>query len=197
MTALAEEPWSQTASGSAFPLLAPTPERVYWPDIIFSLAHVNRFNGHVGQYSVAQHSVLVADQLLPQWRLYGLLHDAHEAFVGDVPTPIKEALKEYQSLWALESIVHDIDQAIYAAAGLLFPVPMEIAEAVKVADMRVCMTERRDLMAPPPQPWGEEYERLAPLPETITKWSPQQAIARFSAALAGCGLNVPPMSFVA
>lgn len=62
------------------------------------LAHINRFNGDVGQYSVAQHSVLVSLMLPPDLQLSGLLHDATEAYIGDVTKPLKAHLPEYAKL---------------------------------------------------------------------------------------------------
>jgi hypothetical protein len=193
-TPAAEAPWMQTRSGRKFPLIDPRPEHVYWPDIIYALSHINRFGGHVGHYSVAQHSMLVASALLPEWRPYGLLHDAHEAFVGDVPTPLKVALGNNQRT-GLGGIARAIDRAVFEAAGLCWPMPTEIKEAVHYADMRALMTERRDLMVVPPDTWGGNYEEVRPLPEPIVRWTTQQTIARFAGALAGCGLTVAPISF--
>lgn len=198
----AHTPWLQTRSGRKFPLIDPCVEHVYWPDVIYALAHTNRFGGHVGHYSVAQHSCLVADQLRPEWRLYGLLHDAHEAYVGDIATPLKRALGANRpyvtapAMHQLDHIVRGIDFAIYSAADLCYPVPQEIDEAVHIADRRAIVTERRDLHLPPPESWGEEYEKTVPLPEPIVRWNTQQTIARFAGALMDAGLAVPLISFV-
>lgn len=188
-------PWLQTRSGRAFPLLDPQPSDVHWPDIVYALAHTNRFGGHVGPYSVAQHSVLVAKQLRPEWRAYGLLHDAHEAFIGDIPTPLKRLVDRYTSaLWCMSE---DIDAAIFRAAGLLFPWPEEIAEAVKIADIRVLVTERRDLMREPPHSWGTEYDNVEPLPERIEIWPAEKAIARFALMLSTeINLTLSPASSI-
>lgn len=180
---LDDRPWLQTRSGRAFPLVDPEPSDVHWPDVVYALAHINRFGGHVGPYSVAQHSVLVAEQLRPEWRAYGLLHDAHEAFIGDIPTPLKKLLSWRSGDPGLWGLADGIDRAILLAAGLTYPVPQEIAEAVKIADVRVMMTERRDLMSKPPHSWGAEYENVEPLPEYIETWHAQKAIARFALML--------------
>jgi hypothetical protein len=190
-------PWLQTRSGRAFPLINPEPSEVHWPDIVFALSHINRFGGHVGTYSVAQHSILVADQLRPEWRIYGLLHDAHEAFVGDFPTPLKCALDDRDSYTALRYIAEDIDRAILLAADCCYPVPEEIADAVHIADRRALLTERRDLMANPPHSWGPEYDNVIPLPERIVRCSPEWAMRRFGSALAGSGLTIPSLSSIA
>ncbi len=62
-------------------------------DIAHNLANICRFNGACPQhYSVAEHSVIVSKLLSDEFKLWGLLHDAHEAYIGDVITPIKEYL---------------------------------------------------------------------------------------------------------
>lgn len=190
-------PWLQTHSGRRFPLVDPRPSDIYWPDVVYALAHVYRFGGHAGAYSVAQHSIVVADQLRPEWRVYGLLHDAHEAYIGDVPTPLKNLLEATAApAHSLSRIVQAIDRAVFEAADLCYPVPQEIDEAVHIADRRALMTERRDLMnEPPPESWGEEYERVALLPQRIVRWSTQQTIARFAGALLDCGLRIPGVIF--
>jgi hypothetical protein len=74
---------------------------VFVPDIesiAFALSHINRFTGHAGAYSVAQHSVLVAQQLPPELKLAGLLHDASEAYLTDVSSPLKAMLPEYKKI---------------------------------------------------------------------------------------------------
>jgi hypothetical protein len=188
-------PWLQTHTGRVFPLIDPMQEDVRWPDVIYALAHINRFTGHAGTYSVAQHSCLVAEQLPHDMKLYGLLHDAHEAYIGDVSTPLKKTLKMMYGL-NLWSLVDSVDEAIHLAADLPHPVPQTIREAVKIADVRALVTERRDLMRAPPQRWGDEYEDVIPLPEKIVRWTPHQAIARFALALGAAGLQVSTCTFV-
>ncbi|MFA5286352.1 MAG: hypothetical protein WC347_12205, partial [Smithellaceae bacterium] len=74
-----------TFSGIAFDLLNPKPEMILLEDIIHSLALINRFNGAaIFPYSVAQHSLYVASLLPSELKLHGLLHDAAEAYVGDM-----------------------------------------------------------------------------------------------------------------
>lgn len=182
--------WLQTASGSAFDLLDPRPEDVHFAvDVAEALARIARFTGHVrsGPYSVAQHSVIGADALFaethrPELAAAYLLHDAHEAYVGDIATPIAQALAQ----WALaammcgDTAVRDglrdlkarIDKAIHRAAGMAWPLPAEIRAKVKLMDLRMLATERRHLLGPSPMPWAVAIETAEPVPlrGKLTVW---------------------------
>ncbi len=80
----------QTFSRTMFYPLDPHPEDVHIVDIAHALANICRFGGHAKRfYSVAQHSVLVSRIVEPEDALHGLMHDAAEAYVGDVVRPIK------------------------------------------------------------------------------------------------------------
>src|ERR1700683_336889 len=82
--------WIVTFSGRRFYVLDPRPSDVRIEDIAHSLSLQCRFNGHVKNfYSVAQHSVLVSERCDPADALYGLLHDASEAYIGDMSAPLK------------------------------------------------------------------------------------------------------------
>lgn len=150
-----------TASGRCWPLLAPTGAHVHWPDIAEALASMPRFNGHTAanmpRWSVAEHCLLVADFMPAGLRGYGLLHDAHEAFTGDIISPVKAALRRLGGGDAIDSLEQRTDMAIYEAAGLAYPLPPEAAQALAYADAKALATERRDLLAEPltyhPQGW--------------------------------------------
>lgn len=105
-----------TQSGAVVDLLAPV-ITVPIEDIAHSLAYKPRFNGHLDclfrrhllrYYSVALHCIRVSYLVPPELALEGLLHDAQEAFIGDIPTPAKKALEQAGSthLAALEDRVH-------------------------------------------------------------------------------------------
>ena len=165
---MTEQPWIQTASGRCWNLTAPDPDQVHWPDIAESLAKICRFNGHsIVFYSVAQHCCLVADALPPDQRLYGLLHDAHEAVIGDITAPLKDALNSMNERTALDRMAAITDRAIFKAAGLRAKMPKPVADAIKHMDMVLLATERRDLLLKTALPWPPLPD---PLPARITAW---------------------------
>lgn len=157
-------PHIQTYRGEMVPLHAPLPAHIHLPDIAHALARIPRFNGHtLRPWSVADHSLLVLelmpeDCFTPDQRLAGLLHDAHEAYLGDIATPIAIALRAGKDAGALEGLKVNFDVVIAKALGLdpgLFHHP-----AVAEADRQALALEVHHLMAKPTQPWPE----LPPLP---------------------------------
>ena len=102
-------------------------------DIAHALAHINRFNGHTVQpYSVAQHSILVSQMVFPGFALRGLLHDAAEAYTGDIVRPIKAFMPDF---WKLED---KLLEQVADKFGLPFgTLPPEVREA----DHRMLATE--------------------------------------------------------
>lgn len=101
-------------------------------DIAHALSHLCRFTGHTRQfYSVAQHSVELSYHVDPDNARWALLHDAAEAYLGDVATPIKECLPIYRQ-W------EDNALAIIARS---FSLPDEMPEQVKTLDLRLTRRE--------------------------------------------------------
>lgn len=194
--------WVQTYSGVAFDLRAPSAAAIRVEDVAHSLAYQCRFGGHVRRhYSVAQHSVLVA---LLVWQrsgrdanaaLHGLLHDAHEAFTGDVKKPIK-VLIEGLAPGALGVLEDAIDAELFAWAGCERTAASRAH--VKRADREILFWERDRFMAVPPQPWPGEADRgeplthadfgLSPASPLLEALSAPTAEATFALAL---GLLVP------
>lgn len=189
-------PWMQTATGRAFPLVDPQPSDVHWPDIAYGLAHANRFAGAAGVYTVAQHSTWPLLSLPYEWRPHWLLHDAHEFATGDITRPAQQALATYAAggiAAAIAAFKRGIDSAIYQAAGLTWPVPQEIRDAIHVVDARMLATEVRDLLLPKPAPWG--YEHVPPYNDTIVPVDAAEAYDLFGCALkVYLGLTLPAMS---
>jgi hypothetical protein len=96
--------WIETYSGVKFYPLDPRPEDVKLEDIVHALSHQCRFGGHCKQfYSVAQHSLMVSRILKamgagPLVQLYGLIHDFAEAYVIDVPRPLKQLIPQLKEI---------------------------------------------------------------------------------------------------
>lgn len=130
--------WLQTRNGVAFDLLHPRADMVRTGDVAHHLAQINRFVGALERpYSVAQHSLLVFTLLSeaghrdPRVLLQGLVHDAAEAYVGDVSAPLKRLLPDYRR----------VEARVWAACAGHFGVSAELDPAVKAADWTACCLE--------------------------------------------------------
>lgn len=89
----------RTYTGIYFNVFAPDIKLIKIEDIAHSLAMQCRFNGHTKEfYSVAQHSVWVAERVPVKHKLAALLHDASEAYLCDIPSPIKKYFTQYHSI---------------------------------------------------------------------------------------------------
>ena len=158
-----------TKSGRRVSLLNPSPSQIVIGDIAHGLAHQCRFNGQTNKfYSVAQHSVLVASILPRELRLAGLLHDASEAYLGDVVQPLKDLLPEYQA----------IEENFCKVLGMRFGVNLQHNDAIRHADLVVLATERRDLMPMDMADWSS-IAGITPMSRTIKPMSPEAASAQF------------------
>lgn len=146
----------QLCSGKPFYPMMPSSDDIDIIDIAHSLSMQCRFNGHVQEfYSVAQHSVIVSHICSPEYALDGLLHDASEAYIGDIIRPVK------YSIPGIDEIEDRIQKCIAEKFNLHWPMPPD----VKRADFIALATEKRDLMA---EPIGVDWGRLAePLPQRI------------------------------
>lgn len=162
--------WIQTYTGrKVFPLDMTTDDVVIM-DIAHALSNQCRFAGHTDTfYSVAEHSVLVSHFLPDELKLWGLLHDASEAYLVDIPRPIKKLLPAY-----LE-IEERVQSVIAERYGLQMPIPAE----VKRIDQAILTDERLSLMGIPPEPWSTDGE---PLGAPITGFAPPSAKAAFMTA---------------
>lgn len=151
------------------------PEDIHIEEIAHSLALTCRFQGHLRgfePYSVAQHSVLVAMNVPPEMALAGLLHDATEAYCGDMIRPIKRKMPDYCHL---EDLIWEVIAARYS-------LPLVLPPEIKVADTRMLQTERRDLLAPHRWRWMEDQvadPTALPYDFHIDVWSPRLAFTRF------------------
>lgn len=164
--------WLQMNSGIAFWPLDPRPEEILIEDIAHSLSLLCRFGGHCSRfYSVAEHSVHVSRLCPPEHRLWGLLHDAPEAYVIDLPRPLKRSLPEYCA----------IEDGVQRAVAARFDLPLEIPEPVKSADEAMLVAEAWQLMTIAPLTWGEVMAGTKPAPVQVDCLAPDAARSVFMA----------------
>jgi hypothetical protein len=159
-----------TYSGRRFWPLDPRAQDVDIVDIAHALSFQCRYGGHVrAHYSVAQHCVLVAENC--DHPLLGLIHDAAEAYMIDLPKTIKRDP-------VLKARWEEIDGAIHRAICESLNVTPVISDDVKHADLVVARTEMRDVMAAE-RPLVFLGESVAPLPRCITPWPAEVAKEMF------------------
>jgi hypothetical protein len=171
----------ETATGGRFYPFDPSPDDVRLEDVAAGLAHTCRFGGHCREfYSVAQHSLHVASELAdrgPRLQAYGLLHDAGEAYLGDLPRPVKAEFP------AFEAAEERILSAVWTAVDLPPPTDDEWA-AVMAADDRLLAYEAGELLAD--GSWADDpsdlgYDLLAADVEAVR----ERYLARGRSLLAG------------
>ena len=138
--------WIQTYTGRPFWPLDPRPDDIFIEDVARSLSMRCRYSGHVLRfYSVAEHSVHVSRAVPPEFALWGLLHDAAEAYSADVPRPLKRNLPA----WA------PLEKAIMDAVKVRFALEGDEPAIVKDVDFRICGDERAQILHPSLLEWEE------------------------------------------
>jgi uncharacterized protein len=160
-----------TSTGRQFWPCDPRPEDVDIADISHHLARICRFNGavKVPHYSVAQHCILVSQLVAEDLALVGLMHDATEAYCGDMIRPLKQALPSYKA----------IEDLIWAAIAAKFNLPVDLPPEVKDADNIALVTERRDVMPKAQFLWASSLERYSPAPGIIKPMAAVEAEMAF------------------
>lgn len=149
-------------------------------DIAHSLAMQCRFNGHTSLfYSVSEHSCRVSDLCPAHLKIWGLLHDASEAYLSDMVSPIKEIMPKYKK--AEEKILKVIGEKF----GLL---PWKLIEKkIKIYDLKLLVTEARDLMSNPEVDWASDIP-AEPLEDKIFPWTWEEAETQFLLRAVNLGL---------
>lgn len=185
--------WFQSLTGRKIYPLDPEIGDIRIYEIAWALSHICRYNGHLFKhYSVAQHSLEVLECVMGiPWRqrfyveqpaggdrcalaLAALLHDAPEAYLGDVIRPLKrgggvsDAWLEAEKKWS-----RLVERAFGLPEGLIDD------PAIKKADDRVLLAERRDLLEQPPANWRERD--YPPAEQMIHVESPEFVRQRFLA----------------
>ncbi len=120
-------PWMQTWVGAQFYPLDPRPQDIDILDIAFALSNISRYGGHCRFYSVAEHSYLVSHMVPEHLALEGLMHDAVEAYLGDIVRPLKQAFSCDNEYFEIERKLRQ--RALAPAFGLQAEIPREVIEA--------------------------------------------------------------------
>lgn len=155
--------WMQTYTGKALHFDNPEAREICIEDIAHALSQICRFNGHCKQpYSVAQHSVYVSQLVPSRDRLAGLLHDATEAYIGDMVSPLKRLIPDFSTY----------EDRLWVVIAGKFVLPAALPASVKKADLAMLSIEARDLMGADPVAWG-----LKPATDAvkIIPWTAQMA----------------------
>lgn len=154
----------ETVGGRRVDLLRPAPMQIDMGDIAWGLSRIARFVGqtkHEHFYSVAEHSLWVSIYLYrttgdAEISLYGLLHDAHEAYTGDIPQPVKSLPVVHDEITRMQA---RIQAAIYQALELPAP-PSDVADLIHESDRIALAVEARALMHSGGADWP-----LPPIPD--------------------------------
>ena len=156
-------PWVGTNAGNYISLTNPNPGEITIEDIATGLSNVCRFNGQLDRwYSVAEHSIHVAELVPKEYKLQALLHDATEAYICDVPTPLKHMLGDAYK---------NVESVLAAAIGRKFGVNLlDLSDVVRQAD-RVMVVSERDAFQVLPRKWGPEYENVLRYPGLSRRYS--------------------------
>jgi hypothetical protein len=156
------------ASGSWFDLLDPWTSEFCIEDIAQALGNICRYAGHCSRfYSVAEHSLHVSGMAASN-KLEALMHDAAEAFLGDVTRPLKQLLPQYKRIEA------NVEKAIFARFGL----DHSCLASLKLIDLSVLAAEQEQIMPSGTDYWTAETG-VAPAPITVRFLSPNAARNEF------------------
>lgn len=138
---------TQIYGGKVVDLLEPKREDIDIDHIAKVLSRQYRFNGNTRTpITVAEHSIFVSDLLIDDGLAFkGLLHDAHEAFFGDISTPLKQAIKALTGQDPAKIISDKWDGIIFPAFGLTIPTEVE-HKLIKIADKSALLHEAENLM---------------------------------------------------
>ncbi len=167
---VAKGPTIRLASGADFDLLDPWGSDFTIHDIAGALGKICRYAGQCSDfYSVAEHSLLVSREAVG-FELEGLMHDAAEAFLGDITRPLKQLLPRYKQ------IERDVEQAVFSR----FQINFRGSDAIKTADLRVLAAEQRQIMPPGTDDWARA-SGIEPAGITVRFMSPGEATRAFLA----------------
>ncbi len=155
--------WIQTYSGKSVWPLDAREDEIEIQDIAHALSLICRYTGHVRDFfSVAQHSIIASWIVPKEDAMWGLLHDASEAYICDLARPVKYQIPEYRQ----------IEKNLMKVICRKFKLPEKEPESIKHADMVLLATEHRDLMGPPHIHWPS-LDGVRPLDTVIQPLAPK------------------------
>lgn len=133
-------PWILTYTGKRVNFPVPDPSSICIEDIAHHLSQIIRYTGaSLVPYTVAQHSVYVSEIVSPEFALTGLLHDAPEAYLGDVNKPLKSLLPDYKR----------IENAFWTVISEKYGLPQKMPKEVHEADVQAFLAEWETIMPKP------------------------------------------------
>ncbi len=162
--------WVETFTGKHVDILDPDPDEICIEDLAHALANTNRFGGHTSEpYSVAEHCVRMSEICPHGLALECLMHDAAEAYIGDMPSPFKQVMPDFQVFEA----------RLERAIRIRFNLPGDHhPEAVRHYDQVMLLTEARELGLS----WwktGKHTNMPEPLVGELIPWDWKTAKSRF------------------
>jgi len=172
--------WIQTYTGGKIYPLDARADEIDISDIAHSLSMQCRYNGHCETfYSVAEHCVLLSRLVDPENAFAALMHDASEAYLTDIPRPIKPGLLNYKE------IENKLMNVIALKYGFTWPPPLQVTEY----DMRILNDEREQNMWKSIHEWDDYGEKLG---VELKFWSPEKAEQKFINAFIKLRPNISP-----
>lgn len=171
-----KEPWIQTYTGRQYSYYDCKPDQIDITDIARALSHLCRFTGHCMKfYSVAQHSVLVSRETKNPF--LGLMHDADEAYTGDMCRPLKHSLGDGSGFIRAGNKALNV---IFEKFPALQKATYEEKVDCKYVDMRMLVTESHDLLMNGPHSEWKINQLTHPRYDfKIVPWTPDYAMEMF------------------
>jgi hypothetical protein len=160
--------WIETHSAKYFQYLKRNPENIVIEDIAHALSQICRFSGQCKEfYSVAQHCCIVHDVAPSHLKLDGLLHDASEAYISDIPRPVKTIV--YQ--------IKELETFIQMQVAQRFKLSFPYKSQIEILDTQLMLAEAQQLFRQKVAWW---VEGMDPLDVIVTPcWNPKIAETEF------------------
>lgn len=161
------------------------PDDIFLIDVAMGLAHINRYNGAGGRYSVAEHCCHVHDVMVwtyPEAAAAALMHDAGEAYLGDIHRPVKDRLPD------IAALSDEVQSRVEGAFGI---------EATSAVRSRIAALDRAIVRDEMVELFGARHAIRAGAPDkgvgiTIRKWRPLEAAAQFMRRATQAGIPMEP-----